>query len=511
MSFNNDQNIKGHTNKLQTNKGRSKNGGNINYNIIGMNGGIADCSFIDPQKYEYCDKPIEELNDAERVECDRVKGPYRYEINENDPEMSGTKCKKNTGAITYECAKERFNSYYDLKNQYDSGKMRGKLFDVKYNKKPSLILYPGEPCSSKYLHGEGVKTFDIWGVDAFPEDSCAVFSEKKHVTSKCYSDEIKNEIKYGPELSGNMSNATKERLYNQHFTGNSQHLAKARAKNWENFHKNPKVRKISPKTNEEFLEYMIERNTDEDRPVREKRYRTQQNRNIPTQPIFQLHDDDQLEDIADPDTPLSNIAIENKDIAEDKEDFVEEIESPITDYSLSSSPKEKHNEVLPFNVLVEKEDPLSDLPIVELSSSTDDIVSEINDIDAVFDIPQIDDDESIDWDLIFKQPEEREYSANILEDVKKGIISDFDTFANLIVVDDIIGKKRVYYLYNAENNFIYEIPLNMSALLSQFDYENKIQIEAFFNQHSEEIYDKLQTPYYPIGSYFGSDEFQFYE
>jgi hypothetical protein len=164
---------------------------------------------------------------------------------------------------------------------------------------------------------------------------------------------------------------------------------------------------------------------------------------------------------------------------------------------------------MPFNILVENEEPLSDLPIVQPFSSTDEDESEIN--DTLFDIPQIDDDESIDWDLIFKQPDEREYSANILEDVKKGIISDFDTFANLIVVDDTIGKKRVYYLYDAENNFIYEIPLNMAALLSQFDYENKIQIEAFFNKYSEEIYDKLQTPYYPIGSYFGSDEFQFYE
>ena len=40
---------------------------------------------------------------------------------------------------------------------------------------------------------------------------------------------------------------------------------------------------------------MIDRNTNEDRPVREKRYRTQQNRNIPTQPIFQLEDDEETE------------------------------------------------------------------------------------------------------------------------------------------------------------------------------------------------------------------------
>ena len=120
-----------------------------NYNKpINLIGGQADCSIIDPQKYKFCDNPIEELNQDERIECDRVKGPYRYSINVNDPEMNSSKCKKNIGAITYECAKDRFNSYYDLKNSTDSGKMRGKLFDAKYNKKPSLILYPGEACSS---------------------------------------------------------------------------------------------------------------------------------------------------------------------------------------------------------------------------------------------------------------------------------------------------------------------------------------------------------------------------
>jgi len=485
---------------------------NISYNISHMIGGVADCTLIDPQKYKYCDKPIEELNQDERIECDRVKGPYRYEINVNDPEMSSTKCKKNTGAITYECAKERFNSYYDLKNQTDSGKMRGKLFDVKYNKKPSLILYSGEPCSSKYLHGEGVKTFDVWGVDAFPEDSCPVFSEDNRVSSKCYSDDLKNEIKYGPELSRGNPDITNERLYNQYFTGNSEHLANARTTNWENFHKNPKVRKISPKTNDEFLEYMIERNTAGDRPVREKRFRTPAQRVIPSEPIFSIEEE----------SPLYRSSME--DVNGNKANFVDENDSPKSDVLLQhsdrshsvdrshskSSPNAESN--MSFNI-VDEQEVSPDLFIEDNASSTDE-ESELNKVDEIFDIPEMDDDnnaESIDWDVIFKQPEEREYNADTLEFVKDGIISDFDTFSNLIVIDDIIGKKRVYYLYNAENNFIYEIPINISDLISQFEFENKIQIEAFFNAHTKEIYDKLRTPYYPMGSYFGSDEFQFYE
>ena len=91
---------------------------NVNNIFTNLNGGQADCSIIEPHKYKYCDNPIQELTDHERIECDRVKGPYRYEINPNDPEMNSTKCKKNSGAITYECAKDRFNLYYDLKKAH---------------------------------------------------------------------------------------------------------------------------------------------------------------------------------------------------------------------------------------------------------------------------------------------------------------------------------------------------------------------------------------------------------
>ena len=474
-----------------------------------LEGGEADCSIIDPQKYKFCDNPIEELNDDERIECDRVKGPYRYDINPNDPEMSTTKCKKNTGAITYECAKERFNQYYDLKNQTDSGKMRGKLFDVKYNKKPTLILYPGEACSSKYLHGEGVKTFDIWGVDAFPEDSCPVFNEDNRVSSKCYSGDFKNELKYGPEVSRLIPDIGEKRLYNQYFTGNSEHLAKARTTNWKNFHKNPKIRKISPKTNDEFIEYMIERNVAEDRPIKKDRLKQpsrQLRRSVPNEPIFSIDrnvdNDEPMEELSENISPKQEVSSEKS-----------ENSSPVSLPNVSPVSLPNVSPVsLPNVSFEEDEEKQSSIDLLlEDDLSTEDVESEINKIDEVFDIPEIEDDESVDFDIIFKQPEERDYSADILEHVKDGILTEFDTFSNLIVIDDIVGKKRVYYLYNAENNFIYEIPLNITALISQFDFENKIEIETFLNTHRQEIYDRLQTPYYPIGSYYGSNEFQFYE
>ena len=406
---------------------------NVNNIFTNLNGGQADCSIIEPHKYKYCDNPIQELTDHERIECDRVKGPYRYEINPNDPEMNSTKCKKNSGAITYECAKDRFNLYYDLKNQTDSGKMRGKLFDVKYNKKSSLILYPGEACSAKYLHGEGVKTFDVWGVDAFPEDSCPLFNQDNHVSSKCYTDNLKPELKYGPEVSRLITDVTENRPYNQYFTGNSQHLAKARTKNWENFHKNPKLRKISPKTNDEFLEYMIERNVAEDRPIKKHREKQISHRSVPNKPIFSI--DDAVEN-SEPYDKLDNNTSPKSDLS--------------SNYSSKSSPVSLPNispmikNEISFISDDEEKQMSTDLSL-EDDLSTEDVESEINKVDEVFDLPEIDDDESVDFDVIFKQPEERDYNQDTLEYVKEGIITDFDTFANLIVIDDIIGKKRVYY------------------------------------------------------------------
>jgi hypothetical protein len=499
-----------------------KNSKNIEKIFTNLKGGEADCSIIDPEKYKFCNAPLEELNVEERVECDRVKGPYRYDINANDPEMNSTKCKKHTGAITYECAKERFNTYYDLKNQTDSGKMRGKLFDVKYNKKPKLILYPGEACSSKYLHGEGVKTFDIWGVDAFPEDSCPIFNEEKRVSSKSYNENIQSELRYGPEVSRQLSDVSEKRLYNQYFTGNSEHLAKARTKNWENFYKNPKIRKISPKTNEQFLEYMIERNISEDRPARKKRVKQPSRRSIPTEPIFSIDNTDNIsENISQKESPTSlPISLPNVSASSGSNKSPislpnvspssESNKSPISLPNVSpGSGSDISNKVNNFDKDDEKQGSI-DL-LLDDDLLTEDEESEINTVDEVLDLPDIDDDESVDFDIIFKQPEERDYNADTLEYVKEGIIRDFETFANLIVIDDIVGKKRVYYLYNAENNFIYEIPLNISALLYQFHFENKIQIETFLNSHTQEIFDRLQTPYYPIGSYYGSNEFQFYE
>ena len=73
------------------------------------------------------------------------------------------------GIITLEEARERFNEYYNKRNPTSVGILRGKLFDATYQKKPKFVLKPGTPGSEKYMLEEGPRTFDMEGVDYFPE------------------------------------------------------------------------------------------------------------------------------------------------------------------------------------------------------------------------------------------------------------------------------------------------------------------------------------------------------
>ena len=92
---------------------------------------------------------------------------------------------KRNEAITLEQAKKRFNEYYNARGKTPIGKLRAKMFDSMYQKKPKFTikcnatkdfdeennLEPGqcEPGSAKYLLEEGPRTFDITGLDYFDE------------------------------------------------------------------------------------------------------------------------------------------------------------------------------------------------------------------------------------------------------------------------------------------------------------------------------------------------------
>lgn len=73
------------------------------------------------------------------------------------------------GIITLEQARDRFIEYYNKRNPTEIGRKRAKLYDSTYQKKKRFTLRPGEEGSERYLLEEGPRTFDMVGVDSFPE------------------------------------------------------------------------------------------------------------------------------------------------------------------------------------------------------------------------------------------------------------------------------------------------------------------------------------------------------
>jgi len=74
-----------------------------------------------------------------------------------------------TGTITKEEAVKKFNEYYDKRGKTENARFKAKLMDMMYQKKSKFLLKPGEPGSIKYMLEEGPRTFDMEGVDYFPE------------------------------------------------------------------------------------------------------------------------------------------------------------------------------------------------------------------------------------------------------------------------------------------------------------------------------------------------------
>jgi hypothetical protein len=81
-----------------------------------------------------------------------------------------TSLNPNKDSITLDEAKERFNQYYNTRFNKKSARLRAKIGDIRYNKTdPARVLKPNEPGSAKYMLPEGPRTFDMEGVDYFPE------------------------------------------------------------------------------------------------------------------------------------------------------------------------------------------------------------------------------------------------------------------------------------------------------------------------------------------------------
>lgn len=137
----------------------------------------------------------------------------RCNKNEDDPNHVSTKCRGNRDVIApedYEKAQNHFNDYYDKHNSTDSGRLRGKMFDIKYNKKGKDLLYFGEPCSAKYMEEDGPKKYDLWYVDAFPQGTRVTVGNTTIYTQSY--DDIAKSMKYGPTVT---QNHMIRRIYNE--------------------------------------------------------------------------------------------------------------------------------------------------------------------------------------------------------------------------------------------------------------------------------------------------------
>ena len=133
--------------------------------------------------------------------------------------MSDRKRDYRTGTITIKQAKERFNEYYNNRTNSAIGAFRAKLFDKMYQKKPKFTIKCDvetgqcEKGSEKYLLEEGPRTFDIEGIDSFPEDTEFELNNKMYksrgATHKRDGEADKDV--YGPRIKSS------KKLYAEHF------------------------------------------------------------------------------------------------------------------------------------------------------------------------------------------------------------------------------------------------------------------------------------------------------
>ncbi len=124
-----------------------------------------------------------------------------------------------TGSITLEEAKEQFHKYYDKRGNSNIGRLRAKLNDMKYQKKSKFTLKPGAKGSIKYMLEEGPRTFDMEGVDWFPEGTEFEFNTigydkpVKGISLGATKDKTDDEA-YGPKVKRKDG---KEVLYKKYF------------------------------------------------------------------------------------------------------------------------------------------------------------------------------------------------------------------------------------------------------------------------------------------------------
>jgi hypothetical protein len=362
-------------------------------------------------------------------------------FNLNDPDKKSTKCRKNQGKISYNIAKEVFEKYYNEINTTDSGRLRGKMFDIKYNKKNKDLLYPEEPCSEKYLEPEGPKKYDMWLVDSFPEAESVAVDKGVNIATQYYSpdDNISGELKYGPMI-------TYGHLY---------------SKNYNEFYEEYLKQSDDPVKSAERAERdAIEKTSNQ--------LRDNQNIRLFNQYFSQISVPTWLKDYKDNLVRAGYKPIYDLNSPEFKQSIIEarrKRDSKIKKRSIQ--PTYSPNPSIESKVLdrpAENKTPDIDIPTFDI------------------DEPDIAIQPQLTIEEVFKQPE--------ITRTDEGPITTLEEYRRLFIVD--ISEN--ISLFNKDTNLLYRIPMTDDYLETN-DYET---IENFFIQNIQYIFDLLEKPITPF-------------
>jgi len=357
--------------------------------------------------------------------------------NPNDPVKDSTKCRVNQGKIGYKLAKEVFEKYYNEINTTDSGRIRGKMFDIKYNKKNKKILYPDEPCSEKYLEPEGPKKYDMWLIDAFPESENISVDKGVNISTQYYSpdDNISADLKYGPMI-------TYGHLYNKNY-------------------------------NEVFDEYLKETNNQTKAQELSEKHAIEKTTN-------QLKDNQNLRLFNQYFSKIS-IPIWLKDY---KNNLIRAGLKPIYDLNSDSFKESIINARRKRDIRKDKKSEQPTFPVFEKTPLEEQQENEIeNPIEIKVPILQ---KEQIEPDITISDIFQQHESIN----TDKGLIQDIEKYKSLIVV--FITEKPT--LFDQETNYLYRLPFT-DIFLETNDYEI---IEDFFIQNVDNLFEMLEKPIVPF-------------
>ena len=358
--------------------------------------------------------------------------------NPNDPEKESTNCRINRGRIGYKLAKEVFEKYYNEINTTDSGRLRGKMFDIKYNKKNKKILYPDEPCSEKYLEPEGPKKYDMWLVDAFPEAENITVDKGVNISTQYYSteDNINPELKYGPMITyGHLFHKNYNELFDNYLKETNDQMKAQDLAEKEAMDKTSSQLKDS-KNLLLFNQYFSKISS----PIWLKDYK---NNLIRTgfKPIYDLNSETFKESILN---------------ARRKRDGKKEKKSEQPTFNERTIPKSPEQSEIVVENPIEIEIPLVDI--------------------------EVGIEQNVTIDQIFQQP------GSIQTD--KGFINDIDKYKSLILVDITDNPT----LFDQETNYLYRLPFKNNFLETN-DYNT---IENFFTQNTEYLFEILEKPILPF-------------